>query len=101
GLRVSRASEVTGQRLLADDVLPRGQRASHHVEVGGGGRADVDDIDLVVGQEVVEAVDRLLESVGVRHVRGAPRVDICNRSQLDVDSVDLAVPVDVEPGSVT
>jgi hypothetical protein len=48
------ASEISGERLLADDVFSCLHGLDDHRGMQRGRRADVDDVDLLVGQQTLE-----------------------------------------------
>jgi hypothetical protein len=49
------------ERLLAEQVLARGERLAHDVGLGFGEHGDVDDLDPVVRQQLVERRVDLLD----------------------------------------
>ena len=60
----SAARPVDGQRLLDDDVGPRGERPRHQLGVRVVGRGHDDDVDGLLGDHLLEAVGRVLRQPG-------------------------------------
>ena len=58
------ARPVDGQRLLDDDVGPRGERPRHQLGVRVVGRGHDDDVDGLLGDHLLEAVGRVLRQPG-------------------------------------
>jgi hypothetical protein len=97
GLLVAGLAEITGKRLLADDVLSGLHRRDDHFGVEGGRSANIDDVDLRIGKEqpVVAMGLRdamfpgeLLDMIAARH----------NGRDLDIDPIDPLVGIHVQLG---
>ena len=72
-----RVGERTGDRLLADDVLAGRQRIERHRHVHHRRQADVDDLDIRIGQHGFDAgIDR--GNGSGRLFAGQPRVQVAD-----------------------
>ena len=94
---VAVAPEIAGERLFADHVLAGLHRIDDHRRVQIGRRADVDDIDIGVGDQVAKAAIRRRDLVA------AGKLDdmIASRRDgpdLDIHAVDTPVGMHVQLG---
>ena len=92
---VAVAPEIAGERLFADDMLAGLHRLDDHRGVQIGRRADVDDIELAIGDQVAKA------AVGRRDLVPAGKIDdmVAPRRDgpdLDIDAVDAPVGIHVQ-----
>ena len=93
--RVAFAPEIAGERLFADDVLARLHRLDDHGSVQIGRRADVDDIELAVGDQVAKAAIRRRNLVPTGEFENmiAPRSD---RPDFDIQAVNAPVRIHMQ-----
>ena len=84
-------SEIAGERLFADDVFAGLHRVDDHRGVQIGRRADVDDIELAVGDQVAKAAVRRRDLVPAGKIDDmvAPRRD--GGFDFDIHAVDAPV----------
>ena len=92
---VAVASEITAERLFADHVLAGLHRLDDHRGVQIGRRADVDDVDLAVGDQLAKAAIRRRDLVPAGKLDDvvAPRRDGLD---FDIDAVDAPVGIHVQ-----
>ena len=92
---VAVAPEIAGERLFADDMLAGLHRLDDHRGVQIGRRADVDDIDLSVGDQVAEAAIRGRDLVPAGKIDDvvAPRR---HSPDFDIHAVDAPVSIHVQ-----
>src|SRR5262245_19250494 len=91
------APEISGERLLADDVFSRLHGLDDHRGMQRGWRADIDDVDLRVGEQVLEIAigSRDLMLLGeIEHVVAARG----NRRHLRIEPIDPPIGVHVQLG---
>src|SRR6266436_8666137 len=94
------APEISGERLLADDVLSGLDGPDNHCRVQRWWCADVDDVDLLVGQQrgeiAIDSADLMLlrEIEDMVAARG-------NRCHLRVEPIDPLIGVHVQFGDET
>jgi hypothetical protein len=89
--------EIAGKRLLADHVLPGLHRLDDHRGMQIGWRADVDDVEVLVGDQFLEAAIGLADAVLLRefsNVIAARR----HRGHLRIDAIDALVRIHVQLG---
>src|SRR5262249_55833290 len=92
------ASEISGERLLADDVLSRLHGLEDHRRMQRGGRADIDDVDLLVGQQTLEIAMRCADLMflgKIEHMVAARG----NRRHLRVEPIDPPISVHMQLGN--
>src|SRR5229473_3388362 len=92
---VAGPAEIPGEGLLADDVLAPLERRDDHRRVRGRRRADVDDVDIRVGEERAEIAMAVADAVLAREVNDAIAARR-HRGHLDLDAVDPLVGVHVQ-----
>ena len=95
---VAVSPEIAGERLFADDVLAGLHRLDDHRAVQVGRRADVDDIDFAVGDQVAEAAVRGRNPVPAGKIDDvfAPGRD---GPDFDIHAVDAPVGIHVQLGN--
>ena len=88
--RVALAAEIARERLFADHVLARLHGVHDHRGVQIGRRADVDDVDLAVRDQIGETAMGIGDAVafGERDDMVAARG---HRLHLDIDTIDAPV----------
>jgi hypothetical protein len=93
--RVAVAAEIAAERLFADHVLAGLHRLDDHRGVQLGWRANVDDIDLAVGDQIAKAAIRRRDfvSAGKLHDVVAARRD---GPDLNIHAVDAPVAMHVQ-----
>ena len=92
------APEVSGERLLADDVFSCLHGLDDHRRMQRGGRADIDDVDLPVGQQTLEIAMRCADLMllgKIEHMVAARG----NRRHLRVKPIDPPIGVHVQLGN--
>jgi len=92
------APEVSGERLLADDVFSRLHGLDDHRRMQRGWRADIDDVDLLVGQQTLEIAMRSADPMllgKIEHMVAARG----NRRHLRVEPIDPLIGVHVQLGN--
>ena len=95
---VAVASEIAGERLFADHMLAGLHRPDDHRAVQIGRRADVDDVDFAIGDQVAEA------AVRGRNLVPAGKIDDvvtpgCDGPDFDIDAIDAPVGIHVQLGN--
>ena len=92
------AAEIAGERLLADHMLAGTHRRHDHRCVQVRRRADVDDVDAAIGDQLVEAAMARWNPVLARklHDMIAARR---HRRHLDIDAVDAPIGIHVQLGN--
>ena len=95
---VAVAPEIAGERLFADDMFAGLHRLDDHRAVEVGRRADVDDVDFAIGDQVAEA------AVRGRNLVPAGKIDDVvapgrDGPDFDIDAVDAPVGIHVQLGN--
>src|SRR5690606_27176070 len=80
-------SKGADQRLFADDVLAGLERSHHHGEVEARRRADVDDVDVVHGEDVVELLDAPLAGELVADLGQALNAEVADGLDLEASGI--------------
>ena len=92
---VAVAPEIAGERLFADDMFAGLHRLDDHRAVQIGRRADVDDVDFAIGDQVTKAAVRggyPVPAGKIDHVVAPGR----DGPDFDIDAVDAPVGIHVQ-----
>jgi len=96
-LTIARPAEIAAKRLFADDMLAGLHGADDHLGMQGRWRADIDDVDGTIGEQLP------IIAIGLRDaVLYGERRDVIaardRRGDLGVDAVDALVGIHMQLG---